>query len=127
MSVNKVTILGNLGKDVEIKSLPSGALVANMTIATNESYTKTDGTKVDAVEWHNVVLWGNLAKVAEQYLKKGSPVYIEGKLFTESWEQEGKKQYSTKIKCTSLQLLSSKGHTIDEETEEANKNMPSGE
>lgn len=116
-SLNKVMIIGNLGKDPEVKEV-NGKLVANITIATNEGYKKADGTKVEHTEWHSVELWDNLAKLAQQYLKKGNPVYVEGKLFTQSWEKDNVKHYATKIRALSMQLLGAKVQGQEEETEE---------
>lgn len=108
-SLNKVMLIGNLGKDPETRTLQSGTTVTNITVATNESYTDRNGNKVDQTEWHNVELWENLSKIASQYLRKGSPVFVEGKIKTDSWEDNGVKKYSTKIRALSLQLLGSKG------------------
>jgi single-strand DNA-binding protein len=108
-SLNKVMIIGNLGKDPETRTLQSGMTVTSITVATNESYTDRNGNKVDQTEWHNVELWDNLSKIASQYLRKGSPVYIEGKIKTDSWEDNGVKKYITKIRALSLQLLGGRG------------------
>jgi single-strand DNA-binding protein len=107
--VNKVIILGRIGQEPEIKTLDSGDKVANMSVATSESYTNKQGQKVENTEWHNIEIWGKLAGIVEQYLHKGDQVYIEGKLKTESWEnQAGEKRYKTKIRGLSLQMLGSK-------------------
>jgi len=108
-SLNKVMIIGNLGKDPETRTLQSGMTVTNITVATNESYTDRNGNKVEQTEWHNIELWDNLSKIASQYLRKGSPVFVEGKIKTDSWEDNGVKKYSTKIRALSLQLLGSHG------------------
>lgn len=102
-------LIGNLGKDPETRTLQSGMTVTNITVATNESYTDRNGNKVEQTEWHNVELWDNLSKIASQYLRKGSPVYIEGKIKTESWEDNGVKKYITKVRALGLQLLGAKG------------------
>ena len=86
--VNKVILLGNLGADPEVRALPSGVKVANINIATSESYTGKDGQRVDQTEWHRIELWDNLANIAEQYLKKGNQVYIEGKIRSEEWQDK---------------------------------------
>src|SRR3954470_17345076 len=98
-SVNKVILIGNLGKDPEIRTLPSGERVANLRIATSESWRdKASGERKEKTEWHRVVIFNeNIAKVAEQYLKKGSTVYIEGQLQTRKYEQNGVEKYSTEI------------------------------
>jgi single-strand DNA-binding protein len=105
-SLNKATLIGNLGKDPEVRAIPSGAKVANFSIATTESYTGKDGQKVDKTEWHNIVMWRGLAEVAEKYLKKGSQVYIEGKLSTRSWDdKDGNKRYTTEIIADNMVML----------------------
>ena len=97
--VNKVIILGNLGKDPEVKFMPNGGAVANMTIATSESWKeKQTGEAKEKTEWHRVVMFGKLAEIAGEYLKKGSKVYIEGALQTRKWQnQQGQDQYSTEV------------------------------
>lgn len=105
-SLNKVMLIGNLGKDPEVRAIPSGVKVANFPIATSESYTNKDGQRVEKTEWHNIVLWRGLAEVAEKYLKKGNPVFIEGKLQTRSWEdQNGQKRYMTEIVADNMTML----------------------
>jgi single-strand DNA-binding protein len=110
-SVNKVTLLGNLGKDPEVKYTPAGTPVAKLTLATNERYKDKDGQWQDRTEWHNVVLWQRLAEIAGEYLKKGSKVYIEGRLQTRSWDdkQTNQKRYMTEIVANDLVLLSGRG------------------
>ncbi|MGF1639048.1 MAG: single-stranded DNA-binding protein [Cyclobacteriaceae bacterium] len=103
--VNKVILIGNLGADPEIRNLPSGTSVANFNIATSESYTK-DGQKITQTEWHRIELWDGLARIAEQYLRKGSQVYIEGKLRTDSWtDKEGQNRSTIKIRGINMTLL----------------------
>ncbi len=105
-SLNKVMIIGNLGRDPEIRTVPSGAKVANFSVATNESYTDRNGQKVDRTEWHRMVMWRGLADIAEKYLRKGSTAYFEGKLSTRSWDdQSGQKRYTTEIVVDNLQML----------------------
>lgn len=109
-SLNKATIIGNLGKDPEVRAIPNGAKVANFSIATTESYTGKDGNKVDKTEWHNIVMWRGLAEVAEKYLKKGSQVYVEGRLQTRSWDdQNGQKRYTTEIVADNMVMLGRPG------------------
>jgi len=104
--VNKVILIGNLGSDPEIRHLPSGSTVANFNIATSESYITKDGEKVEQTEWHRIELWDGLAKIAEQYLSKGRQVYIEGKLKTETWQDnDGNKRFTTKIRAINMTLL----------------------
>ncbi len=98
MYINKVLLYGNLGRDPELKALPSGAQVASFSIATTRNYKDKDGNKKEQTDWHNLVLFGRQAEVAAQYLKKGRPVFIEGRLQSRSWEdKEGKKQYRTEV------------------------------
>ena len=107
--VNKVILVGRLGKDPEVRNLENGASVANFTMATSETYKdKTTGEKKEITEWHNIVLWRGLAEIAAKYLHKGDQVYIEGKLRTRSWEKEGVTRYTTEIVGDNLTLLGSK-------------------
>ena len=107
--VNKVILVGNLGKDPEIRHLDTGVAVANFSLATTESYKNKSGERVSNTEWHNVVLWRGLAELAEKYLKKGNSVYIEGKISTRKWEdKEGNTRYSTDIVADKLTMLGSK-------------------
>jgi single-strand DNA-binding protein len=110
-SVNKVILIGNLGKDPEIKYTPQGTAVAKITLATNERFKGKDGQWQDRTEWHNVVLWQRLAEIAGEYLKKGGKVYIEGRLQTRSWDdkQSGQKKYMTEVVANDLVLLSGRG------------------
>lgn len=110
-SVNKVILIGNLGKDPEIKYTPSGTPVAKFTLATNERYKDKAGEWQDRTEWHNIVAWQRLAEIVGEYLKKGSKAYIEGRLQTSSWEdkQSGEKKYRTEIIAQDLVLLSGRG------------------
>ena len=104
--VNKVILVGHLGKDPEVRHLDGNNTVANFPLATSETYTTKDGKKVEQTEWHNVVLWKRLAEIAEQYVKKGSLVFIEGRLRTRSWDdKDGNKRYTTKIVASSMQML----------------------
>ena len=113
-SVNKVIIVGNLGRDPEIKTFPSGDKVANVTIATTDRWKdKQTGEMKEATEWHRVVFNGKLADVVGQYLRKGSQVYVEGSLKTRSWEKDGVKQYATEIRADQMQMLGSKAGNGD--------------
>jgi single-strand DNA-binding protein len=107
MSLNKVMLIGNVGKDPEIRHLDSGVSTTTITLATSETYTdKTSGQKITNTEWHNVVLWRGLADVAERYIRKGSQIFIEGKIRTRSWEdKEGQKRYTTEVVADNLRLL----------------------
>jgi single-strand DNA-binding protein len=105
-SLNKVMLIGNLGKDPEVRAIPSGVKVANFSIATSESYNDKSGQRVEKTEWHNIVMWRGLAEVAEKYLKKGNPVFIEGRLQTRSWDdQSGQKKYMTEIVADNMVML----------------------
>lgn len=107
--VNKVILVGNLGKDPEVRYLEGGIAVAKFPLATSESYKGKDGNKVEQTEWHNVVLWRGLAEIAEKYLHKGNTVFIEGKIRTRSWEdKEGNKRYATEIVADNMTMLSKK-------------------
>jgi len=107
--VNKVILVGNLGKDPEVKYLDSGVAVANFSLATSESYKNKEGERVNQTEWHNIVLWRGLAEVAEKWLKKGSSIYIEGKIKTRKWEdKEGNTRYNTEILADNMTMLGSK-------------------
>ncbi|MDB0020612.1 single-stranded DNA-binding protein [bacterium] len=113
-SVNKVILIGNLGKDPEVRHLENGAAVANFSIATSENYKdRKTGEKVSQTEWHNIVAWRGLAEIAEKYLKKGAKVYIEGKLKTRTWQdKEGNNRYSTEVITDNLTMLGSTGESM---------------
>ena len=97
-SVNKVILIGNLGRDPEVRYTPSGAAVANFTVATNEAWTDKQGQKQERTEWHRIVVWGKTAELCGEYLSKGRQVYIEGRLQTREWtNKEGAKQYTTEV------------------------------
>ena len=106
-SVNKVILIGNLGKDPELKYTPSGTAVAKFSLATNERYKDKDGNWQDRTEWHNITAWARTAEIAGEYLKKGRTVYIEGRLRTDSWEDKNthEKKYRTEIVVENLVLL----------------------
>ncbi|RUA34374.1 MAG: single-stranded DNA-binding protein [Bacteroidetes bacterium] len=112
--VNKVILIGNLGKDPEVRHLDNGASVANFSIATTETYKdRNSGERVDQTEWHNIVLWRGLAEIAEKYLKKGDSVYIEGKLRTRSWEKDGVTRYTTEVVGDQMTMLGGKKNNDD--------------
>jgi single-strand DNA-binding protein len=107
--VNKVILIGNLGKDPEVRYFPSGDAVANATLATTETWKdKQSGEQKEATEWHNLVFPGKLGEIAGKYLKKGSKVYVEGSLRTRSWEKDGIKRYTTEIRVGEMQMLDGK-------------------
>jgi len=108
--VNKVILVGRLGKDPEVRSLENGATVANFTMATSETYKdKTTGEKKEITDWHNIVLWRGLAEIAQKYLHKGDMIYVEGKLRTRSWEKDGVTRYTTEIIGDNMTMLSTRG------------------
>lgn len=108
-SVNKVQIIGTLGRDPEMKYMPSGSAVVTVSVATDESYNdKQSGQKVDVTEWHRITAFGKLAEIIGQYLKKGSKAYFEGKLKTNEYEKDGIKRYSTEIVCFDMMMLDSR-------------------
>jgi single-strand DNA-binding protein len=108
-SVNKVILIGNLGRDPEVRYMPSGDAVANITIATTETWKDKSGEKQEQTEWHRVAMFGKTAEVAGEYLKKGSQVYIEGKLQTRKWtDKEGQERYTTEIRADRMQMLGSR-------------------
>jgi len=108
-TVNKVMLIGRLGQEPELKYTPSGAAVLTLSVATNTSYKGQDGNSVENTEWHRVVVWRKLAEIMAQYAKKGSRVYVEGKLATRSWDdQNGVKRYTTEIQAENMQLLDSR-------------------
>jgi len=112
--VNKVILLGHLGKDPVVRTLESGAKVANFSLATSRTYKGQDGKAIDETEWHNVSLWGNLAELAEKYLSKGRQVYVEGRLRTRQYDdKDGVKKYVTEIIGENLNFVGSKPEGSD--------------
>lgn len=110
--VNRVILIGNLGRDPEVRRLETGAVVAKFTIATNESYKDKNGDWQDQTEWHNIIVWRQLAERAEAQLKKGMPVYVEGKLTHRSWkDQDGNDRYITEVVANSFRSLAKKEST----------------
>ncbi len=105
--VNKVILIGNLGRDPELRTIPSGQAVAKFSLATNRRWKDRDGNRQDETEWHNIVVWGRQAEIAGQYLSKGRKVYIEGRIQTRSWDDKetGQKKYMTEIICENFQML----------------------
>ncbi len=123
--VNKVILLGHLGKDPEVKKLDSGKSVANFSLATSEVYKNKEGEKVTNTEWHNIVLWSPLAEIAESYLKKGSQLYLEGKISNRSYEdKDGVKKYISEVVGRDLTLL---GRPANNESNESSNNQNVGE
>ena len=109
--INKVILVGRLGKDPEVRSTPSGQTVAKFTMATDERFTDKSGEKQQRTEWHNIVAWGKLGEICGQYLRKGKLVYIEGRIQTDSWDDKetGQKKYRTEIICNEMKMLDRKG------------------
>jgi len=108
--VNKVFLIGNLGVDPEVRFTPSGQAVANFRIATNESWTDKSGQKQERTEWHRIVVWGKLAELCGEYLKKGRQCFVEGRLQTREWtDKEGKKNYTTEVVANNVQFLGGRG------------------
>jgi len=122
-SVNRVTILGNLGRDPETRTFPSGGQVCNIRVATTETWTdKQTKEKREATEWHSIVFSDRLAEVAAQYLKKGSQVYVEGQLRTRKWtDKDGAERYSTEIRADRMQLLGGIPKSVDSEAGQASR------
>jgi len=115
MSVNKVILVGNVGKDPEVRYLDKNVAVANFTLATTDrAYTTQSGTQVpERTEWHNIVAWRSLAELSEKYIRKGSQLYIEGKIQTRAWEKDGVKRYTTEIYADTIQLLGKKPESVE--------------
>lgn len=107
-SINKAIIVGNVGKDPEIRYMPNGEAVANFSIATSDSWKDKSGVKQERTEWHNIVAYRKLAEIISQYVKSGVPLYIEGKLQTRKWEKDGITRYSTEIIADEMQMLGSR-------------------
>jgi len=111
--VNKVILLGNLGKDPEVRHLEGGSVVANFTLATNEFYKDKQGSRVERTEWHNISAWRGLAELAEKYLKKGSQIYVEGKLRTRQYQdKDNQTRYITEIMAEEISLLGSRPQSV---------------
>lgn len=109
-SVNKVILIGNLGRDPEVRYMPSGDAIANLSVATTETWKDKAGEKQEATEWHRVVFFGKQAEICGQYLKKGSQIYVEGSLRTRKWQdKDGNDRYTTEIVATEMQMLGSRG------------------
>ena len=120
--INKVILVGNLGRDPETRYLPSGGAVTNVSLATSRSWKDRDsGEQKEKTEWHRVVFFNRLGEIAGEYLKRGSKVYVEGELRTREWEKEGQKHFTTEVVATEMQMLDSKGGNSDYE----NKNNSS--
>ena len=117
--LNKITLIGHLGKDPEVKHLDSGKTVANFSIATSDNWKHKNGEKQSSTEWHNIVCWEKLGEIAEKYLNKGSLIYLEGKLTTRTWEdKDGNTRYTTEVLANTIKMLGGKnGEAKKEEPE----------
>ena len=112
--VNKVILVGHVGKDPEVRYLEGGVAVAKLTLATSESYKNKEGTKVDQTEWHNIVFWRSLAEIVEKYVRKGKLIYVEGKIRTRTYGEENNKKYFTEIIADTMTMLG--GPRVDDQT-----------
>ncbi len=106
--INKVILVGNLGRDPEVRTFENGVKKASFTLATSETYKDKNGNRTEVTEWHNIFCWRNLAEVAEKYLTKGKMIYLEGKLRTRNWEDNGTRRYITEIEASTFTILSPK-------------------
>lgn len=121
MSINKAILVGHVGNDPEVRHLEGGTPVANFRLATSETYNNRNGERVTQTEWHSIVVWRGLAEVVEKYVKKGSQLYIEGRIRTRAWEdREGNKRYTTEIVCDNLQMLGKRNDSPGEQNYESN-------
>jgi len=117
--INKAILIGNLGRDPEVRTLESGVKVATFSIATTETYKNKNGEKVDQTEWHNIVMWRGLAEVAEKYLNKGNQIYLEGRIRTRTYEKDGQTKYMTEIVADQMTMLG--GRRSDTQEEQTSK------
>jgi single-strand DNA-binding protein len=115
MSVNRVILLGRVGKDPEVRNTTNGKTVANFSLATSESYKDSSGEKKETTEWHNLVLWGKTAEIAQKYVSKGDQIYVEGKLQTRSWEKDGVTKYTTETIVDKLTLIGGNKRSTNQE------------
>ncbi|MCS7182274.1 MAG: single-stranded DNA-binding protein [Thermoanaerobaculum sp.] len=128
MSVNKVIIVGNVGREVELRHTPAGLAVARFSVATNERWRDKDGNRQERTQWHTVVAWGKLAEFCQQYVSKGRQVYVEGSLRTRTYDDEkGNRRYFTEIHAQTIQLLGRREGTVEGGAEEAFEAPPEGE
>ena len=125
--VNKVIIIGRLGADPEMKAVGQGSTVTRLSVATSESWTDKNGQKQERTEWHRITVWGKLAEICGKYLQKGRQVYVEGKLQTRSWEDNGQKKYATDIVANTVQFLGSAGADTASTSHNQNQNQSGGD
>ncbi len=127
-SVNKVIIIGNLGKDPEVRYMPSGDAVANLTVATTDVWKDKEGNKQEATEWHRVSFFGKQANICDKYLKKGSQIYVEGSLRTRKWQdKDGNDRYTTEIRGDRMQMLGGRGGGAGAAAGEETPGKPAGQ
>ena len=120
--INRVILVGNLGKDPEVKSLESGVKLAKFSLATTETFKDKDGNRTEHTEWHNIVFWRGLADVAEKYLRKGSTIYLEGRIRTRTWKDEdGKNRYMTEIQGDNMTMLGGRRDNNSQQADNATK------
>lgn len=124
--VNKAILVGNLGRDPEMRSLPSGQPVANFTMATTRKWKDKEGARQEHTDWHNIVCFGRLAEIAGQFLTKGKQIYVEGRIQTRSWEKDGEKKYRTEIVAENFQMLGSRGDSYQTPPDSAYADEPGG-
>ena len=125
IGVNKVILIGNLGKDPELRYTPGGQAVATFSLATTERWNDRNGQRQDRTEWHNIVAWGKLGELVNQYLKKGRSAYIEGRITTRSWDdKDGNKRYKTEIVANQIQFLGASGQSAGEMESVPDHGMP---
>ena len=129
--VNKCILVGHLGNDPEVKYMPSGGAVTNVSLATTESWKdKSSGEKVERTEWHRLVFFGKLAEIVGEYVRKGSQIYVEGKLKTRKWDKDGVDMYTTEIVCDEMQMLGGKGDSAGQAPQQQSQpkqNLPSSD
>ena len=128
MSVNKVILVGRLGQDPDVRYMPNETAVCNFSLATSSSYKDKTGERVDQTEWHRIVMFGKVAEIAKEYLKKGSQIFIEGRLQTRKWQtKDGQDRYTTEVVAATMQMLGSKDSTSGGSESDQQKNQPSNE
>ena len=125
--VNKVILVGNVGKEPDVRYIESGVAVASFSLATSETYLAKNGEKVTNTEWHNIVAWRGLAELASKYINKGKQIYVEGRLRTRSYEQDGVKKYITEIVADTIQLLGRKDDKAQSNGSTQDNNYPKNE
>lgn len=123
-SLNKIMAIGNLGRDPEVRQMPNGDKVASVSIAVTEKFKDRNGQAKESTEWMNLVLFRRQAEICQQYLRKGSSIYVEGKLKTSSWEKDGQKHFKTEIVVSNFQMLGSKGGSSETQASQPSQDIP---